>query len=73
MLTDVRITDSTVSIVKAATPADDVIALINAIGTPVTLDSESKIIAAREPTTPFLRGKGQGYKLCRSHRGRNRA
>ena len=48
MLTDVRITDSTVSIVKAATPADDVIALINAIGTPVTLDSESKIIAARE-------------------------
>ena len=48
MLTDVRITDSTVSIVKAATPADDVIALINAIGTPITLDSESKITAARK-------------------------
>ena len=48
MLTDVRITDSTVSIVKATTPADEVIALINAIGTPITLDSESKITAARE-------------------------
>ena len=48
MLTDVRITDSTVSIVKATTPADEVIALINAIGTPITLDSESKITAARK-------------------------
>ncbi len=48
ILDDVRTTASTISIVKATTPADEVIALINAIGTPITLDSESKITAARK-------------------------